>query len=154
MSGIVADPIAWLFVPPPTPSYLILDLSRIRTPKGKKNWIFHKTLLRRIKRRPSREANDPMDDFFSAEFHARMREKASAWTSPGGERRYSPGGGYWGTSSPGRDQRFDGVRVNLFDVFRFGAGERENMGIPKARWELEVNLCAFIKADGGGGRRR
>lgn len=27
----------------------------------------------------------------------------------------------------------DNVRVNLFDIFRFGPGDRGNLGVPKAR---------------------
>ncbi|CAM9747517.1 unnamed protein product, partial [Ectocarpus sp. 4 AP-2014] len=40
---------------------------------------------------------------------------------------------------------FEGVRVNLFDIFRFSPGNRENLGVPKARWrqivvKVEVSL--------------
>ncbi|CAM9694198.1 unnamed protein product [Ascophyllum nodosum] len=70
--------------------------------------------------RRSGEASDP-DDSFSARFYARMREQqAAAFSGPGGRHRY--------------DQPLGGVRVKLFDVFRFGGGEGENMGISKARW--------------------
>ena len=69
--------------------------------------------------RRSGEASDP-DDSFSARFYARMREQqAAAFSGPGGRHRY--------------DQPLGGVRVKLFDVFRFGGGEGENVGISKAR---------------------
>lgn len=54
--------------------------------------------------------------------------------------RYRPGGTGARNAGP-----FDGVRVNLFDIFRFRPGNGENLGVPKARWrnilvKLDVSL--------------
>lgn len=75
---------------------------------------------------------DDAGDFFSTAFYTRMREQAAA----GGGGRYA-GGRYSGAPQ--------GVRVNLFDIFRFSPGNRENLGVPKARWrniliKLDVSL--------------
>lgn len=64
-----------------------------------------------------------------------MREQAAA--GRGARGRHQAGG-----AGRGRDSRFDGVRVNLFDIFRFGPGERENLGIPKARYDTGGRVCA------------
>ncbi|CAN0121774.1 unnamed protein product, partial [Hapterophycus canaliculatus] len=67
----------------------------------------------------------------------------------GGGGRYPPAGGGGGARNvPPPVFPFGGnggVRVNLFDIFRFNAGNRENLGIPKARWRqilvrLDVSL--------------
>ncbi len=76
---------------------------------------------------------DDAGDFFSTAFYTRMREQAAAG---GGGGRY-PGARY--ARAP------QGVRVNLFDIFRFSPGNRENLGVPKARWrniliKLDVSL--------------
>lgn len=62
--------------------------------------------------------------------------------------RYRPGGGGGGAGASGARNNagpFEGVRVNLFDIFRFSPGNRENLGVPKARWrnilvKLDVSL--------------
>lgn len=60
-----------------------------------------------------------------------MREQgAAAGRHFGGPSPARRGGGMGGAGS---ESPFEGVRMNLFDVFRFGSGERENLGIPKAR---------------------
>eukprot|EP00903_Cladosiphon_okamuranus_P014608 g13546.t1 len=82
-------------------------------------------------------------DFFSTAFYTRMREQA---TSGGGGMggRYRPAGA-GGAGAQNNAGPFDGVRMNLFDIFRFSPGNRENLGVPKARWrnilvKLEVSL--------------
>ncbi|CAM9722072.1 unnamed protein product [Ectocarpus sp. 13 AM-2016] len=70
-----------------------------------------------------------------------MREQAAAAGAAGrGGGPYRPGAGAAAGGSP-----FEGVRVNLFDIFRFSPGNRENLGVPKARWrqivvKVEVSL--------------
>lgn len=65
----------------------------------------------------------------------------------GGAPRYRPGGAGAGAGAGARNAGgpFDGVRVNIFDIFRFSPGRRENLGVPKARWrnilvKLDVSL--------------
>lgn len=38
---------------------------------------------------------------------------------------------------------FEGVRVNLFDIFRFGPRERENLGVPKARYGILLRISDY-----------
>lgn len=82
-------------------------------------------------------------DFFSTAFYTRMREQAtSGGAGMGGRYRPAGAGGVGARNNAGP---FDGVRINLFDIFRFSPGNTENLGVPKARWrnilvKLEVSL--------------
>lgn len=84
-------------------------------------------------------------DFFSAGFYSRMRGQAAAEAAARGRREGGRAGGGQYTHN-GHDRSFEGVRVNLFDIFRFGLGERENLGVPKARWRhLHVKLSVSLE---------
>lgn len=72
-----------------------------------------------------------------------MRQQAEA-AGAGMGGRYRPGGGAAGARARNGGP-FDGVRINIFDIFRFSPGNRENLGVPKARWrnilvKLDVSL--------------
>eukprot|EP00904_Undaria_pinnatifida_P006232 jgi/Undpi1/2739/HiC_scaffold_14.g06117.m1 len=51
-----------------------------------------------------------------------------------------------GGRNMGHERSHGGVRANLFDIFRFGPGDRDNFGVPKARWQhIHVKLLVSLE---------